>query len=56
MRRLNGGLLLLALQIFLRFVEEGDILLYAAIFLTLGVLLLLVNILISRSFRKEVRQ
>lgn len=56
LRRLNGGLLLLALQIFLRFVEEGDILLYAAIFLTLGVLLLLVNILIPRSFREEVRQ
>lgn len=50
---LNGGMLVLGGQIFLRFCASGDILACGLCFLALGAALGVVNLILARKFRRE---
>lgn len=53
---LNGGMLILSAQIFLRFCASGDILACGICFLVLGAVLGVVNLVLARKFRREAAQ
>ena len=53
---LNGGMLILGAQIFLRFCASGDILACGICFLVLGAALGGVNLVLARKFRREAVQ
>lgn len=51
--KINAGMFLLSLLLFLRFVDSGlDILLRGCLFIVLGVMFLIVNIIAAKRFRK----
>ena len=50
--RMNGGIGVLALLIFLRFYNVGDILLYAVVFLGFGIAVAVANFMFTRHFKR----
>ena len=50
--RMNGGIGVLALLIFLRFCNVGDILLYAGVFLGFGIAVAVANFMFTRHFKR----
>ncbi|MFA6103253.1 MAG: DUF2157 domain-containing protein [Victivallaceae bacterium] len=55
--KINAGMFLLSLLLFLRFVDSGlDILLRGCLFILLGVMFLVVNIIASKKFKKAEKE
>ena len=52
-RQMNGGLAILAILLVLRFCNVGNIILYAAVFLILGVMVGIANLIFARQLKKR---